>query len=99
MLGREYESPLKGVVASSILGGADFINEIRERYLSGQTEIRNIPALKQLKDKPTVQQIQKAVEAELSGDPKLIRKVQLYLCQHYTGMRLKDIGAQFGIGE
>ncbi len=30
MLGREYESPLKGVVASSILGGAYFINEIRK---------------------------------------------------------------------
>jgi hypothetical protein len=92
MLARTYESPLQAVFASTILGGVVFINKIRDRYISGQACARNVPSLKLLSCKPTIQQIRNAVEEELSAEPRLIRRVQLYLCQKYTGMRLKDMG-------
>ncbi len=96
---QKYESPLEGVFASSILGGVDFINKIREKYVPDQSEARNVQALNELGRKPTIQQIQDAVKKELSGEPRLSRKVQLYLCQKHTGLKLQEIGNKFGIGE
>ncbi len=99
MIGHEYESPLRGVFASCILGGVDFIHEIRLKHLPDQSQARNVPSLKQLSEKPTIDQIRSAVEEELTEDPRLCRRVQMYLCQKYTGQKLKDIGNEFGVGE
>ena len=39
------------------------------------------------------------VELVFTQDNVLARNVKMYLCQRYTGKRLKEIGLQFGIGE
>lgn len=99
MVEQEYESPLNGVFASSILGDVDFVNKIREEHVSKKAEDPNVPDLKKFSKKPTIEQIRGVVEKELSGEPKMSRKVQLYLCQNYTGLKLQEIGNKFGIGE
>jgi len=39
------------------------------------------------------------VESVFGEEPALARNVKMFLCQRYTGKKLKDIGIQFGIGE
>ena len=39
------------------------------------------------------------VELALGENPVLKRNLKMYLCQRYTGEKLKTIGYQFGIGE
>ena len=40
-----------------------------------------------------------AEELVLTEDKNLTRNIKMYLCQRYTGYKLKEIGLQFGIGE
>ena len=46
-----------------------------------------------------MQDIFKTVELVFPQDKALARNVKMYLCQKYTGKKLKEIGLQFGIGE
>jgi len=39
------------------------------------------------------------VESIFEKDQALARNIKRYLCQRYTGEKLKDIGKHFGIGE
>ena len=57
VLGKEHESPLLQMVASTILGTPEFVAAIQEQHLDGKSPHRNLPALKQLKGKPTIDQI------------------------------------------
>jgi len=43
MVDVEYESPLKNVFASTILGGRSFINQIREKHLDRKRLDRDLP--------------------------------------------------------
>lgn len=94
-----YESPLKKVFASTILGSSEFVEYIREEYLPTATNDRNVPALTKLAKRKTIEEILVAVEKEFNDDQKLLRKASLYICHHYSGRKLKDIGKHFNIGE
>lgn len=52
MIDVEYESPLKNVFASTILGGRSFINQIREKHLDRKKSDRDLPDLKQFYEMP-----------------------------------------------
>jgi chromosomal replication initiation ATPase DnaA len=39
------------------------------------------------------------VEAAFAGQGRLVWGIQMYLCQKYARMKLKDIGAYFEVGE
>ncbi len=39
------------------------------------------------------------MELVFSKDKVLARNVKMYLCQRYSGKKLKEIGLHFGIGE
>ena len=99
LINTEYNSPLDEVTGSAILGQAEFINEVREKYLSGKKADKEIPALRELAERVSVDDIEKEVEDNISGDPVLARKIKIYLTKKYTGKRLKEIGGQYGIGE
>lgn len=99
LLGEEYESPLKDVVSSTLLGNADFISYIKETFLSDKKPDKDLPALKELAPKALMQDIFDAVNESFSNNAKLARNVNMYLCQKYTGEKLKDIGRHFGISE
>ena len=99
LVDKEYVSPLKDTLASTILGGFDFVNEIKDKYLSSKELDRNLPALTELLRGPSLEEISNVVKAKLSEDPVLLKKATLYLCHRYSGRTLKEIGAHFGIGE
>ena len=80
MSGQEYKSPLKDVVASTILGTEGFIKEIKERYLKKAKDDNALPALKELSDKPSIQAIIDEVAAVFKDQPRLARNIQMYFC-------------------
>jgi hypothetical protein len=98
MIGQRYENFLQATVASSILGGEDFINRIKVNYLQDRDRDRNLPGLTELR-KRTAKEIMKEVEAVWKGNERLKKKAGIYLCHRYSGLRLKEIGPYFGIGE
>lgn len=99
LIGQDYKSPLEGMVASTILGSVDFVEDIKAKFLQDKKPDRNLPALTELSRGPSIEKIVKEVTTIFDGDPNLARKAGIYLCHQYTGRPLREIGAHFGIGE
>ena len=89
---------LDEVVSSTLLGSPGFITFIKDKLLSGKKPYKDIPALKELFEKATMKDIFDEVESELGKQPALARNIKMFLCQRYTGEKLKGIGTHFGIG-
>ena len=70
---KEYGSPLKETVASTILGGIDFVEEIKGKYLDGKKVDRDLPALAELTTGPTIEEITNEVEMVMEEDTALSR--------------------------
>ena len=87
------------MVSSTLLGSADFIAFIKDTILSGEKPDKELPALKELVRKASMPLIIEAVALSFIQDKALRRNINIYLCQKYSGERLKDIGLYFGIGE
>jgi putative transposase len=99
LVSEKYSSPLDEVVGSTLLGSPGFISFIKDNFLSGKKPDKDLPALKGLIEKASMKDIFDEVEAVLGKQPVLARSVKMFLCQRYTGEKLKDIGTHFGIGE
>ena len=95
----EYENPLAELSHSVILGSEEFVAEIKDRFLRNKQPDRDLPALRDLSSRPNLGYIEKAVDSVLQSDDKLARQVKLYLYHRYSGMKLREIGKRFGIGE
>jgi len=59
---------------------------------------RDLPGLRALLKKPSVEQIETAVDTVLPSEPKLARQVKLHLFHRYSGMKLRETGLRFGMG-
>lgn len=95
---KELESPFKRVFASTFLGSEEFINRIRMEYLEKKKiDKRNIPAIKKVIRGPSLEDIEKAVVEVIGKDHTLYKKMCIYLSHQYSGMRLDEIGACFGM--
>jgi len=92
-------SPLADVLASTILGRSEFIREVEEKSLSGKRRSRDLPGLRRLGCRWTVDDILAAVESTLGEDKRMARKVAIHLCHRHSGAKLREIGEKFGIGE
>jgi chromosomal replication initiation ATPase DnaA len=90
---------LDEVVSSTLLGSPGFIAFIKDKFLSGKKPDKDLPALKELINKTSLKDIFAEVESVFGKQASLSRNVKIFLCQRYTGEKLKDIGTYFGIGE
>jgi putative transposase len=99
MLNQKHINPIDEVVASTFLGGKDFIEKIKKSYLKGKKKDRDLPALNKCLDKPDVETIAKAVEDQIGACKTLSKQLSLYLCHRYSGKKLGEIGNYFGIGD
>jgi putative transposase len=95
----KYDNPLDRVVSSTLLGSVDFIEFVKEKYLSDIKNDKDIPALKELSNKATLTEIFDEADKIFKATPQLARNVKMYLGQKYSGRSLKDIAKHFGIGE
>lgn len=92
----ECESPLKGVIAATLLGKAEFTDLITRRHLRGKVDV-NIPSLRTLAARPTPDQILKAVQDAGMMDARQERRVAMYLCHKLSGRTLQELGSMFGV--
>ncbi|MDH3454320.1 MAG: transposase, partial [Desulfuromonadales bacterium] len=83
----------------AVLGRQEFVQEIREKHLANRHVSRDLPAARALRTRPEIQQIVDVVAGELRDDHRLVKKMSIYLCHHFSGFSLKEIGAHFGVGE
>ena len=96
---KTYESPLKETVASTILGSTAFIAKTTKDHIPGDRAADGIPALHQLKSRPSPDKIMQGARNIAVGDDKLARQLGIYLCHQHSGLRLKEIGKLFGMRE
>lgn len=97
-LSKTLEDPLKKVVASTFLGGEDFIWRIRGEYLEGrEVDRRNVPSVKKVLKGPTPEEIEGVVAKVIGENALFYRKWCIYLSHQWSGWRLEEIGAHFGM--
>ena len=99
LVGHEYESPLNEVTASVLLGTKEFIEYIKDQYLSGEKPHRDLPAMRQLFRGVSMEEVLVAMDASFETDPSLARSVKIYLCRKHTGEKLNTIGKKFKISD
>ena len=99
LIGREYSSPLLRTVASCILGTEGFVSEIREKRLDGKESDRDLPALRELVRMTVPEGIRKTVNSFFPGNGRLGRMAGIFLCHRFSGAKLKEIGAIYGLSE
>lgn len=95
----EYSSPLLGTVASTILGSPEFVSEIQERHLIDMKADRDLPALRELTGKPSLDEIVNAVRNVFTENDRQVTKASIYMCHRYSGAKLKEIGELFRLTE
>lgn len=83
----------------AILGRREFVEEVCGKYLPSLHISRDLPATREMKTRPEIQKIIDTVAEAVNNDYRLVKKVTIYLCHHFSGCSLKEIGAHFGIGE
>jgi len=94
---KEVENPLKKVIASTFLGGEEFIESIKLKYLE-EKEIdgRDLPALKEILKGPSLEAIEKAVNKIVERGYPLSKKICIYLS--YQEIRQRGQAATFNGG-
>ena len=92
----EYSSPLLATVASTLLGSPEFVMDVTIRYLDEKKDNRNVPAARELLQRPSIDAILQKVRAELSGE-KHLKNIGIYCCHRYSGAKLKELGDYFGM--
>jgi chromosomal replication initiation ATPase DnaA len=90
---------MQDVVASTFLGGKDFIEKIKSTYLGGIKKDRNLPSLNKILEKPEIEDIVSAVKSFFGSKPAFSRQAAIYVTHRYSGRTLGEIGRYFNIGE
>jgi hypothetical protein len=98
-IGREVSNPLEKVVASTVLGGTSFVEWVQERFVAGKSAGRDVPAMRALGKKPSLEAIERSVMERLTNDRREAKRVALYVSHRYSGRPLKEIAERFGVGE
>ena len=99
LIGNEYESPLRKVVGSTILGTDDFIGDITQKHIDCIEPDRNLPALQKFAVRPLPQDIVSVVKHLVGENEKLVRNASIHICHKYSGIKLKEIGQHFAVRE
>jgi putative transposase len=98
LLEQEYHSPMREVIASTILGSPEFVEKVSRENLDARKDGRNVPAMKILRPCPDMDEILIKVKAE-SISERQARKITIYCCHKFSGAKLKEIGEKFGLTE
>jgi len=99
LLGKKYDSPLKGSIGTDVLGTSGFVRAITETHVGKRELARDLPALRQLTVRPSLGEIISAADTVFSSNKKMARQASMYLCHRYSGERLREIGKLFKVSE
>jgi len=100
------ENPHKHIVGGVILGDTDFVNWVKEQFLSVRDDEDEIPQLKKLKPRPSLETIVRVVGDEMRCSEEEIfekgrhknrgREVAIFLARDFSGVSCKALGKYFG---
>ena len=103
---KTLENPNRWVTEGFILGDSNFVDWIKSNFLSARQDEKEIPQLKKLKPRVSLETIVNAVCEEFDCNQEQIitkgrkknkaREVAIYLARNMTGMTCKDLGVYFG---
>jgi putative transposase len=103
---KAVENPHKNLIGGFILGETDFADWIKETFLSGKKEDKEIPQLKRLKPRLTPDAIVEGVCEEFSTDKDSVikkgakrnkaRDMAIYLSKDKCGITCKELGEYYG---
>jgi len=103
---KTIENPHKQVSEGFILGDLDFVNWVKDTFLSSRQDEKEIPKLKKLKPKVQLETIVKAVCEEFDcTEEQIITKgrkknkaleMAIHIARDLSGMSCKDLGLYFG---
>lgn len=99
LLGKEYDSPLQGTIGAAVLGTPGFVEAVTEAHVGKRESERDLPALRQLSIRPSLENIIKSVDAVFGTDKKLARQAGMYFCHRYSGERIKEICKLYEVSE
>ncbi len=102
---KTLENPHGQVTEGFILGDLDFVNWVKETFLSGRQSEKEIPQLKKLKPRVKLETVVNAVCEEFGCDKERIitkgrkknkaREVAIHVARDLSGMSCKDLGLYF----
>ncbi len=87
-------SPEEGLQGGMVLGGKEFFEEIRKKYLDGR-EDREIPHLRKTRRVLGEKELACCVE-ECSEDPRIRKRLMVWALKRYTPLKLKEIAERTG---
>ena len=100
------EDPHKDIVGGLILGDTGFIDWVKEQSLSFRDEEQEIPQLKKLKPRPSLETIVRVVSDEMRCSEEKIfekgrhknigREMAIFLARDFSGVSCKALGKYFG---
>lgn len=94
----KMKNPLENVFASTFLASEDFISWVRGKWIGlKNADTRNIPALKKMIHKPSLEEIEKAVGVVIGSEDPFYKKMCIYASHQFGGRSLKEIGAHFSM--
>ena len=103
---KKLENPEKELTGGFILGTPDFVNWVKETFLSNRSDEKEIPQLRQLKPMIKTESIVEAVCRTFDCNRELIlkkgrknnlaRDLTIYLARELTGETGKSLGEYFG---
>jgi putative transposase len=80
LIGMEYDSPLQDAIGTVVLGSPGFVESVTETHVGKRELSRDLPALRQLTIRPTLEGIITAVDMVFRSDKKMARQAGMYLC-------------------
>jgi len=103
---KAVKDPSKQLEGGFILGDTDFVNWVKETFLSKRDDEKEIPQLKQLKPRVAPETIVDQVSKAFNSEAEKIRKkglkrnkareVAIYLSRDLGGISCSDLGVFFG---
>jgi REP element-mobilizing transposase RayT len=103
---KTLENPSKHLTGGVILGDTDFVNWIKNTFLSERKDDKEIPQLRQLKPRisleTVVEQVSKKFNCEVEDilqkgrKQNKAREIAIYLARDLSGLSGKELGKYFG---
>ena len=99
LIGTEYDSPLIDAIGTAVLGSPGFVESVMEAHVGKREQSRDLPALRQLTARPTLEAIVTAVDTVFQSDKKLARQAGMYLCHRHSGKLIREVANLFKVSE
>ena len=103
---KSLENPSDQVSEGFLLGDGNFIKWVKETFLSGRNDEKEIPQLKKLKPRVATEDVVRVVSEQFKCSENHIiakgrknnkaREVAIYLARDMSGVSCKDLGLYFG---